>query len=239
MINKQSYAQIKFDNSRKKLSSSLKDLEIAIKEKIEEITSEYLNIVDVKESLIQKEIVNQISNNNSSEEEKNNLILENNNLLKRNIELEEEKNNLILENCNFDKKNNDLEEDIKKLNENIEILTLQNKELAVRQGVERYEKARIEKKLKEFIMAKGLNGLNKIKNVDDLLHEFKKMEMNPKFNFENEKIKSKDTFDKFNKQARKNNNFLSEATSPKGTVKNTNTSRIYTRDLMMDSLNEI
>ena len=109
MTNKQSYAQIKFDNSRKKLSSSLKDLEIAIKEKIEEITSEYLNIVDVKESLIQKEIVNQISNNNSSEEEKN---------------------NLILENCNFDKKNNDLEEDIKKLNENIEILTLQNKELA-------------------------------------------------------------------------------------------------------------
>lgn len=129
-MNKQSYAQIKFDNSRKKLSSSLKDLEIAIKEKIEEITSEYLNIVDVKESLAQKGILSEIANNNTNEEEKNNLILENNNLLKRNIELEEEKNNLILENCNFDKKNNDLEEDIKKLNKNIEILTLQNKELA-------------------------------------------------------------------------------------------------------------
>lgn len=109
MTNKQSYAQIKFDSSRKKLALSLKDLEVAIKEKIEEISSEYLNIVDVKESLTQKEIVNQIANNNNNEEEKNNLILENNNLSKKNVALEE---------------------DINKLNKNIEILATQNKELA-------------------------------------------------------------------------------------------------------------
>lgn len=73
----------------------------------------------------------------------------------------------------------------------------------VKTELERYEKARIEKKLKELIISRGINSLNKIKNIDDLLHGYKLNEDLPQFRFDNEMGKNKDSFDRFSKFAGK------------------------------------
>jgi hypothetical protein len=72
----------------------------------------------------------------------------------------------------------------------------------VRLEYERYEKARIEKKLKDLILFKGYNSSNKLKDLDKLLIEYKKNEEMPKFRFDNETRNNKDTFDKYEKNSR-------------------------------------
>jgi hypothetical protein len=67
---------------------------------------------------------------------------------------------------------------------------------------ERYEKARIEKKLKDLINFKGYNSSNKLKDLDKLLIEFKKNEELPKLRFDIETRNNKDTFDKFERVSR-------------------------------------
>ncbi len=68
-------------------------------------------------------------------------------------------------------------------------------------GIERYEKARIEKKLRDLITFKGYNSMNKIKNLDDLLQEYKNHEELPQFKFENEPLNNRETFEKFQRQS--------------------------------------
>jgi hypothetical protein len=63
--------------------------------------------------------------------------------------------------------------------------------------MERYEKARIEKKLKQLILTKGFNSLMHIKNINDLLTEFKRDEDLPGFRFENEDKGTMNNFNKF------------------------------------------
>ena len=72
----------------------------------------------------------------------------------------------------------------------------------VRLEYERYEKARIEKKLKDLILFKGYNSSNKLKDLDKLLLEYKKNEDMPKFRFDNETRNNKDTFDRYEKTSR-------------------------------------
>lgn len=69
----------------------------------------------------------------------------------------------------------------------------------VKKEAERYEKARIEKKLKNLILHKGVNSLNKINNIDDLLRECKHDEDLNQFKFENEIRRNKESFGKFSK----------------------------------------
>ncbi len=73
----------------------------------------------------------------------------------------------------------------------------------MRQGQERYEKARIEKKLKELIKEKGYNCLKKINNFEDLVNEMNSDEIVTGFKFENENYGYKNNFKKFNHRASK------------------------------------
>ena len=81
--------------------------------------------------------------------------------------------------------------------------TLKN-DLIVNTIAERYEKARIEKILKDFILKKGFNSLNKIKNVEDLLDEYRNDAMLVNFRFDNELNTGKDTIQKFHTKISKN-----------------------------------
>jgi hypothetical protein len=72
----------------------------------------------------------------------------------------------------------------------------------VQNEVDRYEKARIEKKLKDFILKKGVNSLNRVKTSEELLQEFQRDAGLESFKFNNEVASNKDSFDKFMKYDR-------------------------------------
>ena len=76
--------------------------------------------------------------------------------------------------------------------------------------VEQYEKARIEKKLINFISCQGGTSITKLKNSDELLKEFQNQPNYENFKFGLEKKTNKDTFDKFNN----NTNYMNGLTSP-------------------------
>ena len=63
--------------------------------------------------------------------------------------------------------------------------------------IEQYEKARIEKKLVNFISCQGGASLTKLRNSDELLKEFQNQQNYENFKFGLEKKTNKDTFDKF------------------------------------------
>jgi hypothetical protein len=73
----------------------------------------------------------------------------------------------------------------------------------VKLGAERYEKARIEKKLKQLVQLKGYNSLSKVKNYEDLLNELKTDDQLPQFRFENEADSNKESFDKYQRLSMK------------------------------------
>jgi len=77
----------------------------------------------------------------------------------------------------------------------------------IRETYERYEKSRIDKKLKDILTKTGTN-INTIKNIESCLDEEKKDEIRPRFRFDNESHNNKNTLDsKFKiKEIKKVNN---------------------------------
>ena len=93
--------------------------------------------------------------------------------------------------CTFSPKTN------KKLKENIFTINPIKDDPLFNYKIEQYEKARIEKKLVNFISCQGGASLTKLRNSDELLKEFQNQQNYENFKFGLEKKTNKDTFDKF------------------------------------------
>lgn len=63
--------------------------------------------------------------------------------------------------------------------------------------IERYEKARIDRKVKGYLLSQGYHSLNKLKTSEELIKDMTRNEIRRDFKFQNEKKTNKDTFDKY------------------------------------------
>lgn len=63
--------------------------------------------------------------------------------------------------------------------------------------MDRKERSRVEKKLKNLLYKRGYNNLNKINNIEDMIREENIEEELPQFKFDNEKKSNKETFNKY------------------------------------------
>lgn len=80
-----------------------------------------------------------------------------------------------------------------------EVNPLQNDNL-VKKGIDRYERARIEKKIVEVQTTKGISTLKDLKNIEALIKE----ENNPSFKFNVEVMFNKNTIEKRTKSLERN-----------------------------------
>lgn len=110
---------------------------------------------------------------------------------------------------------------------------------------ERYEKSRIDKKLKEILTKTGSN-INTIKSVESCLDEEKKDEKRPRFRFDNEHHTHKNTLDsKFKiKEIKriskaKNNNVKSKLFSKSNTKNNFNINKTEKNDNDLNPLDSV
>ena len=75
----------------------------------------------------------------------------------------------------------------------------------VNEKIEQYEKARIDKKLNEYLLKQGIHSISHLKSFDEVVNDIAKQEPYLYFRFDNEYKGYKNTFEKFNKNVNGNN----------------------------------
>ena len=74
----------------------------------------------------------------------------------------------------------------------------------VNERIEQYEKARIDKKLNNYLLKQGTHSISHLKTFDEVVNDIARTEPPTNFRFDNEYRGYKNTFDKFNKSNKRN-----------------------------------